>query len=187
MPEAKKVCSRCKEAKPLSGFYALQSASDGYMPYCKKCDNARPRKPTGTKINRMRARHRAVADLISFHEEEFEALLAIRLAEATEEAAALEETPAAKKHYGGKEPPRLRPGPRMAGETAGDRIDVARCPHCIRHHDAGHVCANCGSIPGLKTKNSTTINASGARTGVDPAALAEFNSGVERARRGVRR
>lgn len=143
-----KVCSKCGESKPLDDFYARASGTPGHMPYCKTCDNARERKPSSAKINRMRARHRAIADLIKFHEDEFEALLSIRLAEAMVEAEELATTPEAAKHYGNtSEPVRLRRGRRMPGQKAGDRIDVARCPHCIKHHDRGHVCVKCGAAP----------------------------------------
>lgn len=141
-----KVCPKCGESKALSDFYPHPQTRDGRHPSCKKCDNAKPRKTTAAKLNRMRARHRALADLIKFHEDEFQALLAIRLAEAREEAEALAASPEAVEHYQ-NEPVRLRPGKRMPGEKAGDRIDVARCPHCVKHHDRGHVCPKCGTAP----------------------------------------
>jgi len=141
-----KVCPTCGETKPLDDFYPHPQTRDGRHPRCKKCDNSKPRKTTAAKVNRMRARHRALADLIKFHEDEFQALLAIRLAEAQEEAVALATSPAAAEHYK-NEPVRLKPGKRMPGEKAGDRIDVARCPHCIKHHDRGHVCLKCGTAP----------------------------------------
>lgn len=141
-----KACPNCGETKPLDDFYPHPQTRDGRHLRCKKCDNARPRKVTAAKVNRMRARHRALADLIKFHEDEFQALLAIRLAEAREEAEALANSPEAAEHYQ-DEPVRLKPGKRMPGEKAGDRIDVARCPHCIRHHDRGHVCPKCGTAP----------------------------------------
>lgn len=141
-----KDCPKCGETKPLGDFYPHPQTRDGRHPSCKKCDNAKPRKVTAAKVNRMRARHRALADLIKFHEDEFQALLAIRLAEAREEADALAASPEAAEHYQ-NEPVRLKPGKRMPGEKAGDRIDVARCPHCVRHHDRGHVCPKCGTAP----------------------------------------
>jgi len=141
-----KTCSRCGESKPTSEYYKHPQTRDRLAPHCKACDNKRSRKATGTKINRMRARHRAVADLIAFHEDEFVVLLSIRLAEAKEEAEALAATPEAIEHYQ-SEPVRLKPGQRMMGQSARDRIDVARCPDCIKHHDRGHVCAACGASP----------------------------------------
>jgi hypothetical protein len=187
---ATRTCSRCGHARPLSDFYALRTGVDGLMPYCKKCDNSRPRKPTALKVNRMRARHRAVADLIAFHQDEFDALLSIRLAEATEEAAALASTTAAKEHYR-NEPVRLKPGKRMVGEKVSDRIDVARCPHCVKHHDRGHACEACGATPSNKIQASRPRPRpipSGVRrvAGLDVAALDEFNAGTERARRAAR-
>lgn len=141
-----KTCTRCGEHKPPSDYYKHSQTRDRLAPHCKACDNKRSRKVTGTRINRNRARHRAIADLIGFHEDEFSALLAIRLAEAEQEAEALASEPAAKEHYR-SEPVRLKPGKRMAGQKAGDRIDVARCPHCVKHHDRGHACASCGASP----------------------------------------
>ena len=35
---AKKICSRCKEAKPLSEFYKDRAQSDGFRCRCKECD-----------------------------------------------------------------------------------------------------------------------------------------------------
>lgn len=188
MKTQKKVCTRCGEKKPTSDFYKHPQTRDKLAPHCKKCDNARSRPVTGTRINRMRARHRALADLIEMYPEEFEALLAIRLAEAKEEAEALAAEPAAKEHYQPDEPVRLKPGKRMPGETIGDRIDVARCPHCVKHHDRGHVCESCGSAPGKKLETRKQSIAakpipSGMRprVGVDMAALEEFNRGTKRA------
>lgn len=144
-----KKCTRCGETKPLSEFYTHPQTRDRLAPHCKKCDNQRSRKATGAKINRTRARHRAVADLITFHEDEFEALLAIRLAEAQAEAEALAHDPVAQDFYH-TEPVRLKPGKRMAGQTIRDRIDVARCPECVKHHDRGHACPACGASPTSK-------------------------------------
>jgi hypothetical protein len=141
-----KTCSRCGQGKPLGDFYTNANGTQGRMPYCKKCDNARPRKVTAIKVNRVRARHRAVADLIESHRDEFETLLAIRVGEAAEEAEALRATTEGRTHFR-DEPVRLRPGKAMPGQKVEDRIDVGRCPHCIKHHDQGHVCARCGMAP----------------------------------------
>lgn len=145
---AKKVCTACGESKPPTEYYAHPNTADRLRPRCKKCDIAAPRsrEAVGAKINRQRARHRAIAELIERHEDEFRALMEIRLIEAQEEADALAASPAAREHYKG-EPVRLKPGQRMPGQKAGDRIDVARCPHCIKHHDRGHVCTKCGAAP----------------------------------------
>ena len=35
-----KVCTKCKEALPLSEFRKQSSTKDGLKYYCKKCDNA---------------------------------------------------------------------------------------------------------------------------------------------------
>lgn len=146
MVTEKKACKKCGETKPLDDFYSHPSTADRRGSWCKKCDSARGRDATPAKINRQRARHRAVAALIERHPAEFEELMGLHLAEATKEAEALASTPEARQHYKG-EPVRLRPGKRMAGEKVGDRIDVARCPHCIKHHDRGHVCKQCGASP----------------------------------------
>ena len=142
----RKSCTKCHESKQLSDFYAHPNTADRRSPICKKCDSARGRKATGPKINRQRARHRAIALLVQRHEDEFRALMELQLAEVAEEAEALAMDPQARKVYNG-EPVRLRPGKRMPGEKVGDRIDVARCPHCVKNHDRGHVCTKCGASP----------------------------------------
>ncbi len=35
----------------------------------------------------------------------------------------------------------------ITDQCAFDRIDVARCAHCVESHDHGHVCAYCGTAP----------------------------------------
>lgn len=95
---------------------------------------------------RVRARHRAVARLVAAHREEFTGLHAEELllaeAEAQQLAAALD-APAE------DEPPvRLLPGPRPKDEP-----DVTRrIRECAQHHDAGHVCASCGSRPSARKR-----------------------------------
>ena len=37
MARLTKVCSKCKEKKPLSGFYKDKNMKDGLSFYCKKC------------------------------------------------------------------------------------------------------------------------------------------------------
>lgn len=146
-----KACRQCNEAKPLSEFYnrGRGRGEHDVQATCKDCSKKRHGGQTGAKINRNRARHRAIAVLVERHADEFEALYERCLAEAAAEAEALAQTTDAKQHYGdGKGGPvRLRPGKRLTGQKAGDRIDVARCPHCIRHHDRGHVCVKCGAAP----------------------------------------
>lgn len=183
---SEKRCNICNKVAPLSDFYDAKPGVPSSR--CKTCDNSRKRKPTQVKINRMRARHRAVADLIGFHVAEFETLLAIRLAEAAEESEGLAQAPQAAAHFKG-EPVRLKSGARRSGQKAGDRIDVARCPHCVKHHDRGHVCASCGASPSgqnlprdIAVTKERHMSVAGPRTAVDPAALAEFNRGTDRAR-----
>lgn len=181
-----KVCTRCHLRKPRSAYYKHPQTRDKLAPHCKECERERVRNPTQKKVNRNRARHRAIADLIDFHVEEFEALYAIRIAEAEQEAEELAESPAAKKHYGSKSagPIRLKPGKRQEGETAGDRIDVARCPSCIKHHDRGHVCPRCGASPSDPRPVPSGLR---PRVRVDLTQdLAEFNAGTTRARKAAK-
>ena len=145
-----KTCQTCGIAKPLDDFYRHANTQDRRQQSCKKCDNARPRKVTDGRVVRNRARHRALADLTERHEDEYRALLALRLIEAQAEVEALAADPKAAEHYTPGEPVRLKPGKPVPGEKAGDRIDVARCPHCVKHHDRGHVCKSCGATPGGK-------------------------------------
>jgi hypothetical protein len=192
-----KTCSLCSETKPLSEFYAAKTGVQGVMPYCKACDCKRPRRKTEARVLRLRARARAVSDLIKFHQDEFDALLAIRTAEAKEEAETLAATPEAAEHFQDT-PVMLRPGKRPEGQTVTDRIDVARCPDCVKHHDRGHACTVCGSTPDapkplprvVMPRQAPRPAPSGMRprgAGIDPAALAEFNAGTQRASMGGRR
>lgn len=96
----------------------------------------------------QRARGRAVTALIAAHEAEWEHLFAAKRAEVQAEVDAVDEAGA--DHYG-TEPTRLKTGRRKQGQTVVDRIDVARCPHCIKHHDRGHACPKCGAAPTQKT------------------------------------
>jgi hypothetical protein len=208
MSSTTKICSGCGQAKPRTEFYIAHKATATRKAKlsgrCKNCEADRKQEryagqPTPGKINRNRARHRAVADLIEAHQVEFDALYEKRLCEAADEAQALAQQQAAQEHYG-DQPVRLRPGRRRQGEKPADRIDVARCPHCIRHHDRGHVCAVCGAAPGESlsdSRNEKRVTRNAQRitslapprrvTTVDPAALAEFNTGTQRARGAGRR
>lgn len=141
-----KPCGKCGAVKPLTDFFEDRRASDGRQRWCKKCQNAQPKKANTARMVRNRARHRAIAELTRRHEAEFDDLYEQYRAEAEREAAELASSPQAAEHYKA-EPVRLRPGARQPGEKAGDRIDVARCPQCVRHHDRGHVCAKCGTAP----------------------------------------
>lgn len=145
---AMKRCPKCATEKPLEDFYPDRRAADGRQGWCKKCQNAASsvKKPSEPRLVRNRARHRAIAELVRRHEAEFESLYELYKAEAAQEAVELRVAPAAAQHYK-TQPVRLRPGARQPGERATDRIDVARCPHCIKHHDSGHVCPKCGAVP----------------------------------------
>lgn len=142
-----KRCGKCGETKPLAEFYADKKASDGHRWWCKRCDNAAPKPQTLTRIIRNRARQRATAELIRAHAHEFRTLVERHRVEVAREARELGALPAAQAVYGASEPVRLRSGRRNRGEIAADRIDVARCPDCIKHHDRGHVCESCGAAP----------------------------------------
>lgn len=177
MTAGAKRCSKCGQDKPRSEFYVAHKATptrkEKLAAKCKPCENSRerPNVITQPKINRTRARHRAVAELIERHQDEFDSLYERHLGEAAEEAEALAKESAAREHYR-NEPVRLRPGKRRSGQKAGDRIDVARCPHCIKHHDRGHVCVKCGTAP------------QGGTTRRDDGVLDEI--AIERAMRGER-
>lgn len=43
-----KACSKCKEVKPLSGFYYDKHKADKRRPSCKSCDNERAKKARKT-------------------------------------------------------------------------------------------------------------------------------------------
>ena len=102
-------------------------------------------KPTAARLIDQRARRRAQQQLIANHRDEFRDLYEWHLRNATSEAQMLA-TKASEIHPT-TEPPRLMTGARKPGQDVADRIDVARCPHCVRHHDRGHVCAKCGAVP----------------------------------------
>ena len=143
----------------------------------------------------QRARGRAVARLIRAHQDEYDALLADEKQHAQAEADALDLTATQQGEKHGDEPARLKSGRKARGQTVLDRIDVGRCPHCIKHHDAGHKCAVCGAKPGDKPTPPRPQRRvvqpvqvpRTRRTTVDPAALAEFNAGTQRAAKAARR
>jgi hypothetical protein len=103
-------------------------------------------KPTAARLIDQRARRRATQTLIEIHRDEFQRLYDLHRAEAEQEAEHLATAPEAVEHYR-SEPVRLKPGARLAGQKVGDRIDVARCAHCVKHHDRNHVCPKCGAAP----------------------------------------
>lgn len=135
-----KICPACDTAKPLGEFY------DG-SGWCKRCQNSRPKPQTARRIIRTRARHRARAELVELHRDEYDDLVEFFIDVVTEEAQRLAQQPEAAEHYPDDEPVRLRPGRRLPDETPLDRIDVARCPECADHHDRGHRCRACGAAP----------------------------------------
>jgi hypothetical protein len=138
------VCVACGASKPTEEFYLRRAGGTQRINRCRDCDNARPRKRNTGKIVRIRARHRATAELIKRHDTEFRDLLEYFTATATEEAAQIA---ARAPEAAAVETPRLRPGRPRTGQDRTQRLDLARCPHCIRHHDKGHACTKCGAIP----------------------------------------
>jgi len=153
-------CTACGQLKPVDEFYRRHrdGRTSKICPRCRDCDNTRTRSRTEARVVRVRARHRAVADLIANHRAEFDALLERHALAARAEASALA-TAAAQQHadsadhhphatpHPAEELPRLRPGPRRPGQTVTERLDVARCAQCVKHHDRGHTCPNCGAAP----------------------------------------
>lgn len=141
---ATKRCGKCGKVKRLEEFHNDSNRSDGKQNRCKTCTNAYvSRKPTTARMVRNRARQRARAELVVRHQQEFDDLYEVEYELAMAEARALAALPEAQEHYAG-EPPRLRTGARQVGQSALDRLDVARCSRCSTNHDRSHVCPNCG-------------------------------------------
>lgn len=135
-----KACVRCTETKPLSEYPPDTNTRSGRSGVCRTCQNKRP--PTETRIVINRARSRASARLVKAHHTEFLRLYEEELAAAKAEHARL--TQAAAGHHDAPVA-RLRPGPKRQDQTdVVERLDVARCQTCSTHHDATHVCPNCG-------------------------------------------
>lgn len=140
VPYGMAQCNTCMEMKPLAEYYVHTSGKSGVTQRaarCKDCDNGRERPVTITRLMRNRARNRAAALLIRAYPQQYERLVAEQLEAALEEAHQLGQAEG--------EAVRLKPGPKRAGQSIVDRIDVARCARCHTHHDAGHVCPVCGS------------------------------------------
>lgn len=175
-----KPCSLCGETKPLTEFHPRNDRPGKLQSRCMTCVNDHSGRPaTPRKVNTRRAHERALAELKRRHRAEFDELYREYLVAVEQEAAHIEAAaPAEAKHHG---PVRLRPGPRKQGQKVTDRIDVARCPHCIGHHDRGHTCQVCGAKPGEPLRETRSANRVTAPRGIDPAALAEFNAGTARA------
>lgn len=184
-----KRCSLCTETKPLDAFGKMSASKDGRYPQCLDCRKGKQSKPTARAVLRSRAQARAHRDLKEAHEGEFAVLLAFRLAEVKAEAAELAETPEAAEHFTGTVP-RLTGGRRRESQTALDRIDVARCPDCVRHHDGGHACGTCGATPEnpapvrLQRRRPVIVTPRFGTSGLDPQEFRDFNAGTARAARG---
>ena len=139
VPYGMAQCNTCMEMKPLAEYYVHTSGKSGVTQRaarCKDCDNSRERPVTITRLMRNRARSRAAALLVKAYPEQYARLVGEQLEAALEEAHQLSAS---------DEPVLLKSGPKRAGETVLDRIDVARCARCHSHHDAGHICPVCGS------------------------------------------
>jgi hypothetical protein len=109
-------------------------------------------KQSAARLIDQRARRRATQALIDMHREEFRDLYQFHRMNAATEARVIAEAAtrvsnAETKFHPSGEPPRLMSGRYKPGQDATDRIDVARCPHCVKHHDRGHVCTKCGARP----------------------------------------
>jgi hypothetical protein len=136
-----KVCTKCRVEQPIANYYENALSRGGRMAHCMTCNNRRP--PTETRMVRNRARSRAYKVLADKYPAEFAEIYDEELQKARVEhtqvsaaaaAAGLHDAPVA----------RLKPGKKRNGETAADRLDVARCPSCHTHHDAEHECPGCG-------------------------------------------
>jgi hypothetical protein len=124
-------------------------------------------KPTAARLVDQRARRRATQALIDIHRDEFRELYQWHRRNAASEAQTL--AVKASETHPTTEPPRLMSGARKPGQDAVDRIDVARCPHCVKHHDRGHVCAKCGARPtSLQPPPVSSLSFAQQRPGVIP-------------------
>lgn len=98
---------------------------------------------TEDRVVYRRARQRATAELLKRHADEFEVILQATVRQVRLEVDNLRE-------HGDGNVVKLKPGPRPAGETAVDRIDVGNCPDCASHHDRGHECPTCHALAGYE-------------------------------------
>jgi hypothetical protein len=145
-PVRMKTCTRCHDSKPIDEFYLRNRKTGLRSPCCRDCDSTRPRVRTKAKILNVRARNRAMAELARRHHAEFRELLDYFLKIVHAEAEQLAAAPTADR-YSKAQTVLLRPGQRRPDQDLSDRIDVARCPHCVTYHDRGHRCENCGAEP----------------------------------------
>lgn len=157
------TCSRCGEVKPVNEFYINGPSKGGRMGICRACTLA-SRRVTPTKVIRNRATMRALRALADQHRDEYERLLAEETVKAAAEHEALTAAAAARGNADA-EVARIKPGPKSQdrGETSTlDRLDVARCPSCHQHHDAGHLCPTCGDdtteVPGGKRPRDLDVD-----------------------------
>lgn len=113
-------------------------------------------KQTQGRLIDQRARRRADTELRARYRDEWDAIYVLEKIKAEDEAELLvqaqERVKAIQPSHRHpepepEEPPRLMPGRRLSGQTTLDRIDVARCAHCVRYHDRGHKCTRCGAQP----------------------------------------
>ena len=134
-----KTCPKCKTAKALAQFYGDKSSGDGKSCWCKTCIDAKPRRQTEARLVRNRARQRASQLLIELYREQFEALYARCLQEATGEAAALVADERAQQLFPEGVPPRLRPGPGRESTPEVARLDTSWCETCRKYHANDHL------------------------------------------------
>lgn len=112
---------------------------------------------TQARLIDQRARRRADQALKNNHRQEWDRLYYAFVAEAEAEAVQIAAAAPAPTHVhtdvpsAPPEPPRLKPGARLAGQSVIDRIDVARCNVCVKYHDRGHRCAQCGKVAPVPT------------------------------------
>lgn len=143
------VCTGCSERLPGTDFYWAWNTRDARHqrdPQCKDCSNSRSRSGDSTsqaKVVSRRARQRATARLLQEYPERFAELLEQERRVAATEFHMLTELAVSQ----GQKRAVLKPGPRRPGQEVGHRLDVASCRRCHTHHDAGHVCPNCGAGP----------------------------------------
>lgn len=168
MPEVeKKKCPKCGETKDLTAryFYRDKNSRTGFFLWCKTCVNNKPRAKTRNRIIRNRARHRAVAQLVALHPEQFQALYESARADAIEEDERISNDPEIKAQFG-ETTPRLRSGRRAEGDEPKPRIDEKWCATCAAYHARGHHEKKEPVLPGL---------------------IDDFNRGTSRARKAAYR
>lgn len=70
-----KLCSRCKEAKPLTEFFKNKKKSQGVDSWCKKCSVEYHR---NNELGKLKARNRFLRRKYGITDEEYEMLLKLQ-------------------------------------------------------------------------------------------------------------